>query len=427
MPGENKPSEDMSGENAAEQDIAFDFAANLLPFDPTDSAFRADPYPVYRTVRETGGVIQTQPGTWVATGFKECASVLRGPQFGHGDGALIASQVTEDADGNLVKPFVFMDPPDHTRVRSLVTKAFSARMVERLRPRAEELVAQLLPAIMAKADGGPIDLMSELAFALPSKLISELLGVPAEDHQLFEDWSNALGRGLDPDFMLSADEIEQRERARTEFDAYFAVLAARRRAEPAGDLVSALVAKEEGGDNLTMSEMVSACRLLLSAGYLSTAHLIGNGSAALLRNPDQFAWLRAHPDRIAGAVEELLRYDSPVQTAGMRTALTDTEIAGQPIARGSGVMVLVGAANRDPAVFEDPDRLDVSRKPDRNLGFGLGIHFCVGAPLARLATQVALTALVRLDVEQATEEPPHIRNLVLRGFAELPVFLRTPV
>ncbi|EQD82293.1 hypothetical protein N599_31485, partial [Saccharopolyspora erythraea D] len=171
-------------------------------------------------------------------------------------------------------------------------------------------------------------------------------------------------------------------------------------------------------------ELVSTCRLLLSAGYLSTAHLIGNGVNALLRHPEQFEWFRAHPDQVAGVVEELLRYDSPVQTAGMRTALQDTEIGDQPVSAGEGAMLLVGAANRDPAAFPDPDRLDVSRKPERNLGFGIGAHFCVGAPLARLTTQVALTALAGLRVELATDDAPRINNLVLRGFAELPVFLR---
>nr|AAQ94245.1 P450 monooxygenase [Saccharopolyspora erythraea] len=402
----------------------FDFAANLLPFDPLDPAFQADPYPFFRLVRETAPALCTQPGMWVVTGFRECSAVLRNPKFGHGDGRLVASQITHDAEGNVVRPFVFMDPPDHTRIRSLVTKAFSARMVERLRPTAERLVGELLAAAMSGPADEPVDLMAELAFALPSNLISELLGMPPQDKPLFEQWSSALGRGLDPDFMLSPEEMQRRDQARTEFDGYFAELARRRRAEPADDLVSALVAVEEDGRNLSMSELVSTCRLLLSAGYLSTAHLIGNGVNALLRHPEQFEWFRAHPDQVAGVVEELLRYDSPVQTAGMRTALQDTEIGDQPVSAGEGAMLLVGAANRDPAAFPDPDRLDVSRKPERNLGFGIGAHFCVGAPLARLTTQVALTALAGLRVELATDDAPRINNLVLRGFAELPVFLR---
>lgn len=405
-------------------DTGFDLAANLLPFDPTDATFRDNPYPIFQKIRESAPLMSTMPGVFVATGFAEAAGVLRNLKFGHGDGTLVASQFHTDEDGNVVKPFVFMDPPDHTRVRSLVTKAFSARMVERLRPRAQELVEQLIADARAADPDGPVDLMGKVAFALPSSLIGELLGVPAEDRALFEGWSDALGRGLDPDFMLTPEEIANRERARVEFDGYFAALADRRRAEPGEDLVSALVAVEEAGDNLTKTELVSTCRLLLSAGYLSTAHLIGNGLFALLRHPDQLAWLRANPDQITGAVEEMLRYDSPVQIAGMRTALADTEVGEQQVPAGSAVMVLVGAANRDPRVFDDPDRFDISRKPERNLGFGLGIHFCIGSPLARLATQTAIGELVRYDLELADENPPRIQNLVLRGLSELPVHVR---
>lgn len=405
-------------------DTGFDLAASLLPFDPMDQEFRDNPYPVFQKIRETAPLMPTMPGAFVATGYTECAAVLRGLKFGHGDGALVATQLSTDEDGNVVKPFVFMDPPDHTRVRSLVTKAFSARMIEQLRPRAQQLVEQLIADARAANPDGPIDLMGRVAFALPSSLIGELLGVPTEDRALFEGWSEALGRGLDPDFMLTPEEIANRERARAEFDGYFAALADRRRVEPGEDLVSALVAVEESGDNLSKSELVSTCRLLLSAGYLSTAHLIGNGMLALLRHPDQLAWLRANPDQITGAVEEMLRYDSPVQIAGMRTALADTEVGEQQIPAGSAVMVLVGAANHDPSAFDDPDRFDVTRKPERNLGFGLGIHFCIGAPLARLAAQTAIRELTRYDLELADDNPPRILNLVLRGLAELPVTIK---
>ncbi|MFD2472723.1 cytochrome P450 [Amycolatopsis silviterrae] len=395
--------------------------ANLFPFDPSDPGFRADPYPVFRSMREQAPALRTAPGMWVVTGFPECSDVLRNRSFGHGDGSLVASQITTNADGEEVRPFVFLDPPDHTRIRRLVTKAFSASMIEKLRSRAEELASGLLAKA---ATGEPVNLMTSLALAMPSQLISELLGVPAEDKPLFEQWSAALGRGLDPDFMLTPEEAEQRNRARAEFDEYFAELARRRQTEPAADLVSALVAVAEDGDRLSQTELVSTCRLLLSAGYLSTAHLIGNGVAALLRHPEQLEWFRANPGEAVGVVEELLRFDSPVQVAGMRLALEDTEIAGQPVAAGEAVTIMVGAANHDPRAFENADTLDVSRKPERNLGFGVGAHFCVGAPLARLSTQVALTELVtRYRIERADAGATRIDNLVLRGYADLPVLL----
>lgn len=396
--------------------------SQFLPFDPLDPAFRDDPYPVYRTLIDEGGVVRSGVGAWVVTGYRECGAVLRDPRFGHGKATLVATQITRDPDGNLIKPFIYMDPPDHTRLRSLVAKAFTARVVEQFRPRAVEIVTDLLRAARTEAGDGPVDLMASLAYPLPSILIGELLGVPAEDHGRFRTWSDALARGLDPDFMLTAAQIEARTTARTEFDAYFWELAERRRVEPTGDLVSELVAVEDGGERLTRGELVSACRLLLSAGYVSTAHLIGNGALALLRHPDQLAWLRDHPDQVAGVVEECLRFDAPVQMTSVREALTNAEIGGHSVPKGAPVLLLVGAANRDPAVFEDPDRLDVSRQ-GKNLGFGLGIHFCAGASLARLTTQVALLGLLPFDLELADENPPHIENFVLRGLQRLPVHL----
>lgn len=394
----------------------------LLPFDPLDPSFREDPYPVFRGLIDSGGITRTDLA-WVVTGYQLCSTTLRDPRFGHGDGALVAAQVTEDADGNLVKPFIYMDPPDHTRIRSLVSKAFSARMVERFRPRAEQIVTELLTRALAGSPDGRVDLMASLAYPLPSILIGELLGVPAEDHARFRAWSNALARGLDPDFMLTEEEVAQRGAARSEFDEYFVRLAESRRTNPTGDLVSELVAVEEQGDRLTMTELVSTCRLLLSAGYVSTAHLIGNGTLALLKNPDQLDWFRSHPDQVVGVVEELLRYDAPVQMTSVRVALEDAEVGSEKIPEGGAVLLLVGAANRDPAVFADPDRLDVSRPVGKNLGFGLGIHFCAGASLARLTTQVALLGLLRFDLRLAVENPQHIENFVLRGLAELPVYL----
>ncbi|MGH3381479.1 MAG: cytochrome P450 [Actinoallomurus sp.] len=398
--------------------------SQILPFNPYDPVFLDDPYPTFQRLRdESGPVIGAIPGMWLIIGHKEVSSLLRDNRFGHGDAALVASQITEDAEGNIVKPFIYMDPPDHTRVRSLVGKAFTARTVEAMRPRARELVRELIETALAKNDG-PVDLMAELAFPLPSVLIGELLGVPSQDLERFRSWSKALGRGLDPDFLLTPEEIQTRDDARSEFDAYFADLAERRRAEPAGDLVSALVAVEDGGDRLSRSELVAACRLVLSAGNVSTAHLIGNGTLALLRHPDQLAWLRANPGKVKQAVEEMLRYDPPVQLTGTRVALEDGEAGDHPIKAGEAVVLFVGAANRDPATFPDPDRFDLTRESGgRNLGFGMGIHFCLGASLARLTTQETIDELIRLDLRLADDNPSHAANLILRGLNELPVHM----
>ncbi len=401
--------------------------SQILPFNPYDPAFLDNPYPTFQRLREeSGSVVGTIPGMWLIIGHKEISSLLRDNRFGHGDAALVASQITEDAEGNIVKPFIYMDPPDHTRVRSLVGKAFTARTVEAMRGRARELVRDLLETALAKNDG-PVDLMAELAFPLPSILIGELLGVPSEDLERFRSWSKALGRGLDPDFLLTPEEIETRNQARTEFDAYFSDLAERRRAEPTDDLVSALVAVEEEGDRLTRSELVAACRLVLSAGNVSTAHLIGNGTLALLRNPEQLAWLRANPGQVKQAVEEMLRFDPPVQLTGTRVALEDAEAGDQPIKAGEAIVLFVGAANRDPLAFADPDRFDLTRESGgRNLGFGMGIHFCLGASLARLTTQEAIDELIQLDLRLADDNPAHTPNLILRGLNELPIHMSRP-
>lgn len=412
--------------NASETAPADPFS-QILPFNPYAPEFLDDPYPTFQKLREESGpVVNTIPGMWLVIGHKEVASILRDGRFGHGDAALVASQITHDAEGNVVKPFIYMDPPDHTRVRSLVGKAFTARRVEAMRPRARELVQEMIETALAKNDG-PVDLMAELAFPLPSRLIGELLGVPEEDLEQFRVWSKALGRGLDPDFLLTEDEIATRDKARSEFDAYFSDLADRRRAEPAGDLVSAMVAVEDGGDRLSRSELVAACRLVLSAGNVSTAHLIGNGTLALLRHPDQLAWLRENPGQVKQAVEEMLRYDPPVQLTGTRVALEDAEAGDQPIKQGEAVVIFVGAANRDPGEFPEPDRFDLTRESGgRNLGFGMGIHFCLGASLARLTTQEAIDELIRLDLRLADENPEHSPNLILRGLSELPVHMSRP-
>jgi unspecific monooxygenase len=396
-------------------------AAAVLGFDPGDPAFRADPYAHYRRLAAGGRRLhRTDVGLRVTTSYGLCEQVLRDPRFGHrpeGGGLWRESRARN-------RSFLTMDPPDHTRLRRLVSKAFTPRLVERLRPRVEALVDELLDGV-----SGDVDLIATLAYPLPVIVISEMLGVPAQDRDLFKGWSDSLARGLDPDFLLPDDEIEQREKAREEFAAYFRDLAAQRRVRPREDLLSALVGVSDGGDALSEEELLATCVLLLVAGHETTVNLIGNGALALLRDPAQLELFRRRPENVQAAVEELLRYDPPVQLT-LRAALEDVDLDGTFVERGKLVLLLTGAANRDPAVFEDPDRLDLTRYSDgretpRHLSFGHGIHFCLGAPLARLEGQVALKKLFERDVALAGAGDLVYRdNLVLRGLRDLPVTIR---
>jgi cytochrome P450 len=387
----------------------------ILGFDPFAPEFHTDPYAHYRELRSGGPLQRTPGGLWLSPSFAMCARILRDPRFGHGD-----STLGEDAEARRlprrVRSFLVLDPPEHTRLRRLVSRAFTARLIERLRPRVAAIVDELLGRMH-----GDVDLISSLAHPLPVIVISELLGVPPEDEERFKGWSEALARGLDPDFLVPSEELKRRDRAREEFGAYFRELADRRRSSPGDDLLSGLVAIDE----LSEADLIATCILLLVAGHETTVNLIANGTLALLRSPDQLAWFRDNPDAATAAVEELLRYDPPVQLSA-RVALEDVELAGQSIRRGEGVMLLLGAANRDPDVFADPERLDLTRwvtEAPRHLAFGQGIHFCLGAPLARIEGQVALTALVQRGISTAPGALRYKDNLILRGLAELPVRL----
>jgi cytochrome P450 len=259
---------------------------------------------------------------------------------------------------------------------------------------------------------------------VPVQIISELLGVPPEDHERFKGWSRDLARGLDPDFILPPEVVEKRKAAIDAFSAYFLELIAERRRVPEDDLLSALVAAEDAGDRLTERELLSTCTLLLVAGHETTVNLIANGALALLRHPDELGRLRDDPSIARTAVEELLRFDPPVQLTA-RVALEDMEIGGQTLAKGTSAILLLGSANRDEAAFAEPDQLDVGRTDNHHLAFGFGTHFCLGAPLARLEGEVALTTLVRRfpDLALATDAPRYKENLVLRGLEELPLSL----
>jgi cytochrome P450 len=387
----------------------------LLGFDPFAAEFHTDPYAHYRELRSGGALQRTPGGLWISPSFEVCSRILRDPRFGHGDDS-IDGALNRIPERN--RSFLVLDPPEHTRLRRLVSKAFTPRLVERLRPRVAELVDELLGAAH-----GEVDLIAALAYPLPVIVISEMLGVPPEDEERFKAWSDALARGLDPDFLVPPVELELRDRARAEFGAYFGDLADRRRAEPADDLLSGLVAIEE----LSRDDLIATCVLLLVAGHETTVNLIANGTLALLRSSDQLTYFREHLDRAPAVVEELLRYDPPIQLSG-RVALEDAEIEGQRIGRGEVVLLLLGAANRDPDVYAEPDRLDLTRwngaDAPRHLAFGQGIHFCLGAPLARLEGQIALTALAQRELALIPGPLRYKDNLILRGLSELPVRLK---
>ena len=403
-----------------------DTVATPLVFNPFDPAFRADPYPTYRRFREEDPAHYSDLAQIrVLSKYADCAALLRDPRASNDQANAEgwADQVRAqgfDPDQILAertRPFLFTDPPDHTRLRGLVNKAFTPRVVEGLRPRIQEIVDSLLDAAAAR---GEMDVIADLAFPLPVAMICELLGVPPEDVDRFRVWSAMAARSLDPDFVLPPEEIEARGNAFQEFDNYFRDLIAKRRKCLGEDVLSALIVAEDEGQKLTEGELISTSILLLVAGHETTVNLIGNGTLALLRNPGEAQRLRDDPALIRSGVEELLRYDSPVQLTS-RIAGEDIELPSLTLEKGKQAILMLGSANRDPEQFPDPDRLDVGRADNRHLAFGMGIHFCLGAPLARAEGQIALGELVRRFPEmRMLEDPPEYKpTFTLRGLARL--------
>ena len=391
-----------------------------LAFNPFDPGFRSDPYPTYRRLRHESPVHQSPFGL-VLSRYGDCSALLRDPRVSSDQSnaeigsAMFAGKSDESAEVvDDVRPFLFMDPPDHTRLRGLVNKAFTPRVVDRMRERVQRIVDELIENVASK---GEIEVVEDLAYPLPVRVICEMLGVPPEDHATFKGWSRDVARGLDPDFVLPPEFLERRQRVFDELQEYFLGLIAKRRAEPREDLISALIASEDQGTVLSEDELVTTCGLLLIAGHETTVNLIANGALALLRNPDQLQRLRDDPSLIRTCVEEVLRYDPPVQM----TARID--VSGVTFRKGQLAILLLAAANRDEAQFADPEAFDIGREDNRHLAFGMGIHFCVGAPLARVEGQIALDAIARRlkEPELLLEAPAYRENLVLRGLEALPV------
>jgi cytochrome P450 len=394
-----------------------------IAFNVVSSRLREDPYPTYTRLRAKDPVHRSAlfPG-YVATRYADVAFVMKDSRFAADRSKSTAAQkINFDEIGPfmqwLSRSLLSIDPPDHTRLRSLVSKAFTPRAVEAMRPRIEQIVEDLLDVVQER---GRMDVIADLAYPLPVIVIAEMLGVPAGDRHLFKRWSDDLAEGLEP--ILSPNQIERANRSVTELTDYLRAIIKERRGELRDDLLSALISASDEGDRLSEDELFGTCILLLAAGNETTTNLIGNGLLALLRKPDQLETLRRYPSLIESAVEELLRYDSPVQMSD-RVATEDIQVGRTHVLKGESVAVVFGAANRDPDQFADPDRLDVTRNPNRHFSFGYGIHFCLGAPLARVEGQIAINAILRRlpNLRLLTDTPRWRPTITLRGLKALPV------
>jgi len=383
-----------------------------------DPATMTDPYPVYDAMRELDPVLWLPKSSrWLITGHPEAVSVLGHSQvsvnrtLSHGDG-------TPTKEDRRFRALPQLDPPDHTRLRGLVQKAFSARGVQQLGPHIEGLVDSMLNEV---AEQGEMDLVKDFAGPLPAMALACLLGIPPGDQEQFRHWVTTVIETIDPvSFQLVSDHGAMDRAAMYH---YFAKIIARRRKHPENDLISAMIHAEEAGDQLTAKEILDMCTVLTMAGLDSVTSLIANGMCALLDDLDQLARLRHEGDLMKTAVEELLRFDSPIQVSG-RIVIDDFELGGHTLTKGQTVGVVFGAANRDPRVFADPARLDITRWPNPHLGLGRGIHFCIGAPLLRLEAAIGLAALIeRFPRLHRIGEAKTRRNLHVRGFESLPVSL----
>lgn len=395
-----------------------------IEFNPLDPAFIADPYPFYRRLREHAPVFKAPQGFWLITRYDDTAFVLRDKRFGKDfEGNMRrryggTGRMEEPAVASLARTMLVQDPPDHTRLRGLVTKAFTARRVADMRPRIKALVDQQLDRV---ADKGEMDVMRDLAHRLPVIVICDMLGIPEEHRAPFLAGSNVNGRILEP-VPMTREELDQANLNTQMAGVYFNQLCELRRREPKDDLTTELVRAEEAGDKLTAEELQANIGLLFGAGHETTTNLIGNGLLALHRNPEQWERLKADPSLIPNAIEELLRYDSSVQLTG-RVTHSEVEVGGVKLGAEESVVTLLGAANRDPAHFENPDQLDVGRQNVKPLSFGGGIHFCLGAQLARLEAELTFAALIERMPNLSLpdkDKPAWRRSFTLRGLSKLP-------
>ncbi|MCH8901571.1 MAG: cytochrome P450 [Chloroflexi bacterium] len=395
-----------------------------VQFNPLLPEVRANPYPLYHQLREEEPVHWSElMEAWVLTRYDDVSALLKDSRFS-ADRRKANNRFAREAaarieEGPLANATTMLgaDPPEHTRLRGLVSKAFTPRVVEAMRPHIQEIVDSLLDDVQ---ESGRMDIIGDLAYPLPVIVIAEMLGVPPADRDDFKRWSDDIVATLGP---LAAPEVIEKARISIqEMADYFSAVIAERRREPREDLLSALVAAEERGEVLSEEELLATCILLLAAGNETTTNLIGNGMLALLRHPDQLEKLRDQPSLTESAIEEFLRYDGPVQSTA-RVAKEQLEIRGKTIEEAQLVIALLGAANRDPEQFPNPDELDIARQPNQHIAFGQGIHFCLGSPLARMEGQIAFETLLRRmpNPRLESEEIEWGGTFILRGLKRLPI------
>ncbi|QSJ20569.1 cytochrome P450 [Nostoc sp. UHCC 0702] len=397
-------------------------------FNPYSSEFRTNPYPIYHRLRFEEPVHKSfVGGDWVLTRYADVKAVLRSNRIrSHDQPELIKekNQYLQNRGRNLNtlaqisnKILFYMNPPDHHRLRSLVVKAFSPLVVERMRPRIHKIVDDLLEQVQNK---GNMDIIADIAGPLPVIVIGKMLGIPIEAQEQLHQWSNVLSRILDS--LVSLEEYEILNRVIGEFQDYLRGLIIEREKNPQEDLISALIAAREQSDKLTLEELLAICILLFATGEETTVNTIGNGMLALLHHPDQMEQLKKEPTIIQSAVEEILRYDSPVQLTA-RVAIDNIEIGNQTIQAGEKLILCLGAANRDPYQFPNPDQFNIHRYQDNHVAFGDGIHYCLGAALARVQAQIAINTLLQQfpDLQLASDKLEWRKNIALRGLKSLPV------
>jgi cytochrome P450 len=380
---------------------------------------------MYKALREEAPVSWNELfEAWIFTRYADVDAILMDQRFSVDRSKaqtrfseMIRQQQEEFGPFSQAPTMLTSDPPEHTRLRRLVSKAFTPRAVENLRPRIREIIDTLLDGV---SDRSEFDLVEEIAYPLPVIVIAEMLGVPPEDRADFKRWSDDVVATLGGPF-TPQDVIQKARKSIEEFVEYLAEQIAERRATPRDDLISGLIAAEDGGQVLSEQEIYSTTILLLIAGNETTTNLIGNAMQSLLENPEQMALLRNEPSLIPSAIEELLRYNGPVQ-ATARVATTDIEVGGVTVKEGQMAMAVLGAANHDPAKYPDPEKLDLRRNPTDHMGFGDGIHFCIGAPLARAEAQIAFEELLkRFPVIEAAGEPTFGGTFIIRGPKKLPI------
>ncbi len=389
-----------------------------MPLDLRDPEFIRNPYPFYARLREESPAyllegVNEGRGMWMFTRYADVETILKDLRFKKDTRAIRP----DDQAG--LPSMLSSDPPDHTRLRSLVSQAFTPAVIRGLEPHIRDIVQTLIDRIKAKGD---LELMSDFAMPLPVIVIAELMGVPMEDREQFREWSTWFALGND----ALAASPEKRERANQGIAAlgqYFAGLVAKRRADPQNDLVSLMIAAQDEGGKLSDGELLGNCVVLLIAGHETTVNLIGNGVKTLLQHPEELHRLRQNPGLLETAIEELLRFDAPVQRSTFRYAGEAVEVAGQRIEAGAQVSAVIGSANRDPQAFPESDKLDLSRSPNRHQSFGRGIHFCLGAPLARLEAQIAFSMLLEAfpKLEFAAEAPTQRPATMFRGLVRFPL------